>query len=436
MEGSSTDELQDICTRSLDSGAVYQVLYSCFGIPQPRLVCYGCSMTCHAADVFLPPRLLVPSRIEPSVCNCDPSTCLFAPTFATAQTKTEESLLLAKKSLVLMQTLIGQQRMRDTILTSLSFARGPREAQCREEVKKFLPPSLWDEARACTSLPLSGRDVDREKRALVALMQWVRNNVKWVGAKGENVEHECQNALEPIGACRSSPEEQTSFWSHITELYRCRQCGHHIRFPRVNRAVECVRQRRGRCGEYAQIMESCAWWCGWDTRSVHDTTDHVWVEVLVGGKRKKTQKEIEESGDDGEMGGGVWMHCDTGEDCVHVPLLYEEGWGKHMQYCIALNEECVVDVTPRYTRRWNDVLQRRVWCSEEWLANELKRINQELQLKIADPARRNQIGTSLEQENKLLNDMKTGVIVQPVVEEEKEGRKTGDAEWKQERGEK
>ena len=56
------------------------------------------------------------------------------------------------------------------------------------------------------------------------------------------------------------------------------------------------------------------------------------------------------------------------ENRFDAPLLYEGGWGKKLSYVIATGLHDVVDVTPRYTRKWSEVLQRRTPIQEQWLA--------------------------------------------------------------------
>lgn len=89
---------------------------------------------------------------------------------------------------------------------------------------------------------------------------------------------------------------------------------------------------------------------------VSDWTDHVWVEAYSEDQNR-------------------WLHCDNDVD---TPLMYESGWGKKLTYIIGASYEGVVDVTRRYTRKWEEVLGRRTLCTEEWLTSYLSKVNHDL----------------------------------------------------------
>jgi len=52
--------------------------------------------------------------------------------------------------------------------------------------------------------------------------------------------------------------------------------------------------------------------------------------------------------------------------------MYEQGWGKKLSYIIAVGADHVVDVTQKYTRDFNDVLQRRLMLREDELREIVK----------------------------------------------------------------
>ena len=53
------------------------------------------------------------------------------------------------------------------------------------------------------------------------------------------------------------------------------------------------------------------------------------------------------------------MHADPCEEAFDTPLMYESGWGKQLSFVIALSTLGFVDITPRYTRKLDQVTLRR-----------------------------------------------------------------------------
>jgi peptide-N4-(N-acetyl-beta-glucosaminyl)asparagine amidase len=67
--------------------------------------------------------------------------------------------------------------------------------------------------------------------------------------------------------------------------------------------------------------------------------DHVWTEVWSAAAAR-------------------WVHLDPCEAAWDQPLLYEAGWGKRLGYVLAIGRDGVVDVTRRYTQRFEEARQR------------------------------------------------------------------------------
>lgn len=165
--------------------------------------------------------------------------------------------------------------------------------------------------------------------------------------------------------------EEAVYQASRTEVYECGFCHDLVRFPRFEDAVHLVSTtRRGRCGEWAKAFALCARALGLRVRLVHDWTDHVWAEIWIpdtpASSRSQT-KPNEES--------GRWVHADPCEDVMDEPLLYETGWGKQLTYCIATGAHGVIDVTPRYTKQFDEVCKRRTLIREGALASALVAIN-------------------------------------------------------------
>jgi peptide-N4-(N-acetyl-beta-glucosaminyl)asparagine amidase len=61
------------------------------------------------------------------------------------------------------------------------------------------------------------------------------------------------------------------------------------------------------------------------------------------------------------------VHLDSCEEAFDQPLMYEAGWGKKLDFTFAVSSFGIVDVTPRYTRNFDEVSSRRN-VNEEVLA--------------------------------------------------------------------
>ncbi|KAL0282862.1 UNVERIFIED_CONTAM: Peptide-N(4)-(N-acetyl-beta-glucosaminyl)asparagine amidase [Sesamum angustifolium] len=116
--------------------------------------------------------------------------------------------------------------------------------------------------------------------------------------------------------------------------------------------------RKGRCGEWANCFTLYCRAFGYESRLILDFTDHVWTECFSPYL-------------------GRWMHLDPCEGIHDNPLLYEKGWKKNLDYVIAVSRDGVYDVTKRYTRKWHEVLSRRVITTEPALATILSDITRE-----------------------------------------------------------
>jgi len=62
---------------------------------------------------------------------------------------------------------------------------------------------------------------------------------------------------------------------------------------------------------------------------------------------------------------------DSCENAYDTPLMYEGGWGKKLNYVIAISKDEILDVTPRYTLNAMMTRMRRTLVPEEWLKTTL-----------------------------------------------------------------
>jgi peptide-N4-(N-acetyl-beta-glucosaminyl)asparagine amidase len=94
-----------------------------------------------------------------------------------------------------------------------------------------------------------------------------------------------------------------------------------------------------------------------ETRYILDFTDHVWVEFYSHLEKR-------------------WIHLDPCENAFDTPLVYEQGWGKKLNYVIAFGDYDVRDVTARYTLDFEQLKSRRRLGGESKILTYLSRITE------------------------------------------------------------
>mmetsp|Transcript_22090 Transcript_22090/g.48034 ORF Transcript_22090/g.48034 Transcript_22090/m.48034 type:complete len:968 (-) Transcript_22090:25-2928(-) len=135
-------------------------------------------------------------------------------------------------------------------------------------------------------------------------------------------------------------EEKTGGASRV-EVYTCKLCNTENTFPRFNSPRTLFKSRRGRCGEFANLFGAYCRALGFDTRYILDFTDHVWTEVWSVRQQR-------------------WLHADSCEGLIDRPNMYEQGWGKKLNYAIGATHDSVAETTKRYTRKfYSDEFQAR-----------------------------------------------------------------------------
>eukprot|EP01138_Halocafeteria_seosinensis_P013136 gb/GECG01013416.1/.p1 GENE.gb/GECG01013416.1/~~gb/GECG01013416.1/.p1 ORF type:complete len:1338 (+),score=147.29 gb/GECG01013416.1/:1-4014(+) len=184
-------------------------------------------------------------------------------------------------------------------------------------------------------------------RLLKEITRWFKTSFfKWVNSPNCS---SCEGKTVAIGGSAPETQEEKEGKAGIVEVYRCKSCTAITRFPRYNHPATLLDWRKGRCGEWANCFTQCCIAAGYESRYICDWTDHVWTEVWLPLLER-------------------WVHVDSCENSVDAPLTYETGWGKKLTYVIAVSPAECVDVTRRYTKKWNQVLKRRDQAIENWLA--------------------------------------------------------------------
>jgi len=231
--------------------------------------------------------------------------------------------------------------------------------KCRESIDWVKVASCKQDSDAQYSIPL--QRVQRLVRYFQDSMMWV-NTPDCEQCQSKNTTHqETRNA--------ETDAERQGQASRV-EVYTCNDCGATVTFPRYNHPATLLQTRRGRCGEYANLMGLTARAVGLRVRYCLDWTDHVWIEVAIGDE---------------------WIMVDGCEGVIARPGMYEAGWNKKLSYVIAVATHHMVDVTANYTRRYRSdemVARRRaITDSEQESEAIIREINAQLQSKMSEKDR-------------------------------------------------
>ena len=189
------------------------------------------------------------------------------------------------------------------------------------------------------------------------------------------------------------------------EVYQCPTCGTELTFPRSNRvstlySISALPVHRnatptstttttthglppqrtpGRCGEYANLFGLYCRALGLETRYVLDWTDHVWIEILLPMHEAEDSNEPHDPMSTPEQ---QWCMCDPCEGVMDAYSMYEHGWGKSLNYCVAISSTCITDVTAKYTRQFHgtelQLRRRQITTSEFESAQVILQINQSI----------------------------------------------------------
>lgn len=244
---------------------------------------------------------------------------------------------------------------------------------------------------------------------LLELLHWFKKDFfKWVNKPNCEMCTGSEATMNALGATMPSTEERSGA-AGVTEVYGCQLCGCQTRFPRYNDPRKLLTWRKGRCGEWANCFTLCCLSLGFDARYIVDWTDHVWTEVYSDSQKR-------------------WLHCDSCEDKCDIPLLYEAGWGKKLNYVLAFSDSHIVDVTKRYTRNWEELKNRRNLINETFLEQQLNLINETLAGSLSLETLTTLFDLIAQEREELETPVPTNTVGL-------EGRISGSLEWRVARGE-
>ncbi|XP_054801161.1 peptide-N(4)-(N-acetyl-beta-glucosaminyl)asparagine amidase isoform X3 [Prosopis cineraria] len=312
-----------------------------------------------------------------------------------------------EEELMLRQYLASQDngQFGNRIRPYLNQIQMYEDSSSQEAARKTVPVEELEE-KALVSLAKEGNfnpsKSEKDHAFLLQLLFWFKQSFRWVNSPPC---HDCGNKTVGQGMTDALPSE-TLYGASRVELYRCTICSKFTRFPRYNDPIKLVQTREGRCGEWANCFTLYCRAFGYDSRLVVDFTDHVWTECF-------------------SQFLGRWMHLDPCEGVYDKPLLYEKGWNKKLNYCIAVAKDGVYDVTKRYTRKWHEVLSQRTIITEPALSSVLANITKECRRGF--PSQLLSIIEARDVEEKQL--LERCLHSQDDVSLSLPGRRSGDEEW-------
>ncbi|KAG8080477.1 hypothetical protein GUJ93_ZPchr0007g4436 [Zizania palustris] len=280
---------------------------------------------------------------------------------ARAQEKSDEELariIQAEEEALLLQQYIihndGGEAFRERVEPYMRQVLMYEDPMRQEAARKTVPIDELQE-KALVSLAKEGNfspsKHEEDHAFLLQLLFWFKQSFRWVNAAPCD---SCGRETFNVGMGTPLPSE-IKFGANRVEIYRCKYCSSVTRFPRYNDPYKLLETRKGRCGEWANCFTFYCRAFGYEARLILDFTDHVWTECF-----SKVY--------------GRWMHLDPCEGVYDNPLLYEKGWNKKLDYVIAISKDGARDVTKRYTRKWHEVLSRRIFTSEDTVSAVLSSI--------------------------------------------------------------
>ena len=183
--------------------------------------------------------------------------------------------------------------------------------------------------------------LDNEHDKIKSLLEWFKNDfMRWTSK--DPLCTKCMEERRGKVPMQVQVMTGTSWELRAVEFYNCNKCGYNYTFPRYGDILKIAETRTGRCSEWSMLFGGIMNALNIETRIVYDFLDHCWNEAIIDGK---------------------WVHIDSTlayPISLDHPYYYEQNWGKKYEYILAFSVSGIVeDVTQKYTKDWDAVLQRR-----------------------------------------------------------------------------
>lgn len=199
--------------------------------------------------------------------------------------------------------------------------------------------------------------LDRRDALIVELLNWFKEEFfTWFD---QSFCSNCSKSMKFIRFISPTEQQRIEGDAQRVELYRCETCSREDVYPRYNKISMLLKTRSGRCGEAANLFTCFCRSLSFESRYIYDPSDHVWTEVYSESQQR-------------------WIHCDACENLCDSPLIYEQGWKKQLEFCLAFAKDHLEDVTWKYVTNFSQTIQKRK-LNEKQFQKFLQQINLKLQ---------------------------------------------------------
>lgn len=236
----------ETCSRVVDLYPLFQPFYSCHG----KLLCTCCATICHGYDS---PTLS--PVIGPGQCQCcQLGECLFSERYA----RRKRSWCLSTKHLEDCLALAtfdchSQNPNYEKLKRSMDGIKQQVEWY-EDETEQALALSVvpFEEINSLTDRMMFEKNLGENDARICAYMYWFKHNFfSWMDKPP------CARCSGPTTHCGNAEptQDEIAGYAKRVEIYSCSRCpGVITRFPRYKDPKVLLDTRRGRCGEWANVL--------------------------------------------------------------------------------------------------------------------------------------------------------------------------------------